>query len=108
MTSISTAALHARQPLETPPGAAAQRLSAGHAEEEGLRQTFDEVVGELLFGQMLKSMRKTVGKPAYFHGGKAEEIFTGQLDQVLSQKLTAASAHQVTGPMFELFTLSRR
>ena len=29
------------------------------------------------------SMRKTVGKAAYFDGGRAEEIFRGQLDQVI-------------------------
>ena len=36
-----------------------------------VRKTFESVLGELLFGEMLKGMRKTVGKPAYFHGGQA-------------------------------------
>jgi hypothetical protein len=53
-------------------------------------------------------MRSTLDKPAYFNGGRAEEIFTQQLDQVLSQKLSKASASQFTGPMYELFTLGRR
>ena len=65
-------------------------------------------MGESFYGQMLKSMRTTLGKPAYFNGGRAEEIFTQQLDQVLSQKLSKASASQFTGPMYQLFTLGRR
>lgn len=73
-----------------------------------LRQTFDKFVGETFFGQMLKSMRQTLGKPAYFHGGRAEELFQGQLDQTLAEKMTAASADRFTGPMYELFSLSRR
>ena len=72
-----------------------------------LRKQFDTFVGEAFYGQMLASMHKTVGKPAYFHGGRAEEVFQGQFDQILSTKLTAATASQFTGPMFELFSLSR-
>jgi len=50
---------------------------------------------------MLKAMRATVGKPAYFHGGRAEEVFQGQLDQQLAEHLTEASAAKFAEPMFE-------
>jgi hypothetical protein len=93
--------LAARQPAAGQPG-------AERPEDAELRKAFDDVVGELLFGAMLKAMRKTVGKPAYFHGGRAEEIFTQRLDLELTKKLTAASAHQISGPMYELFTLPRQ
>ena len=72
-----------------------------------LRKTVDAFVGEVFFGQMLESMRKTVGKPAYFHGGRGEEVFTERLDQVLSEEMTKASAGQFSGPMFQLFALNR-
>ena len=72
-----------------------------------LREKFDTFVGETFFSQMLSSLRKTVDKPAYFHGGRAEEVFQGQFDQMLSQELTKASAGQFSGPMFELFMLGR-
>ena len=62
-------------------------------------------MGEMIFGQILKSMRKTVGKPAYFHGGQAEEIFTQQLDQVLAQKISEASAEKFLEPLYELWSL---
>src|SRR5688500_16522284 len=57
-----------------------------------LKKNFTQFVGEAFYGQMLKSMRSTVGKPAYFHGGRTEEVFQGQLDQQLAQHFTETSA----------------
>jgi Rod binding domain-containing protein len=90
------------------PAAAAKANGPTPPEDPRLRKAFDQFVGETLFGQMLQSMRKTVGKPAYFHGGRAEEVFTQQLDQVLAQKLSESSADQLSGPMYELMTAPRR
>ena len=64
-----------------------------------LREQFNLFVGQTLFGQMLKSMRKTLGKPAYFHGGRAEEIFTEQLDQIMAEEIGKASAEKFAKPM---------
>lgn len=82
------------------------RLTAG-APDEPLRDAFRDFVGQTLFGQMLASMRSTVGKPAYFHGGRGEEIFSQQLDQVLVERITEASASTVADPMYELFNMQR-
>ena len=71
------------------------------------RDTFRQFVGETVFGQMLSSMRKTVEKTPYMHGGRAEEVFQGQLDQELSTKITEQSAGRFADPMFELFMLQR-
>jgi flagellar protein FlgJ len=73
-----------------------------------LREAFDDFVGQTFFSQMLSAMRKTVDKPAYFHGGRTEEIFQSQLDQALSEELSEAAASTFTDPMFELFTLQRQ
>jgi Rod binding domain-containing protein len=81
--------------------AAAIAGGQGKGSEQELREKFSQFVGETFFGQMLKSMRATVGKPAYFHGGRAEEAFQGQLDQTLSQHMTKASASRFADPMFE-------
>jgi len=72
-----------------------------------LRKAFDQFVGEAFYGQLLGAMRKTVGTPAYFYGGRAEEIFQGQLDQTMAEQMTEAGANSFTGPMFELFNLQR-
>ena len=77
-------------------------LSAKGNEKTGeLHEKFTQFVGEAFFGQMLKAMRSTVGKPAYFYGGHAEEVFQGQLDQTMSEHLTKASASKFAEPMFE-------
>lgn len=65
-----------------------------------LREQFTQFVGEAFFGQMIKAMRSTAGKPAYFHGGRAEEVFQGQLDQKLAEHLTETSADKFAEPMF--------
>ena len=74
--------------------------SKGHSPEE-VREKFTEFVGEAFYGQMFKAMRSTVGKPAYFYGGRAEEAFQGQLDQTMTEQLTKASASKFAEPMFE-------
>ena len=82
-------------------------VSAKSQDDVEARETFQSVMGELLFGQMLKAMRKTVGKPAYFHGGRGEEIFTQHLDQILSKNMAEASGDTFVGPMYELFAARR-
>jgi Rod binding domain-containing protein len=73
----------------------------GRGNNEELREKFTQFVGEAFYGQMLKAMRSTVGKPAYFNGGRAEEVFQGQLDQTMSEHMTKASASKFAEPMFE-------
>jgi hypothetical protein len=66
-----------------------------------LRKHFTQFVGEAFYGQMMKAMRSTVGKPAYFHGGRGEEVFQGQLDQKMVEHMTEATADKFAEPMFE-------
>jgi len=82
--------------------------TAANESSEELREAFTQFVGQTLFGSMLSSMRKTVDKPAYLHGGRTEEVFQQQLDAHLVEDLTAASADTIADPMFELFNLQRR
>ena len=100
----SLAMLGAKQSASAPhPNAAV--LNRGSKVE--VREAFNDFVGQTFFSQMLSSMRETVGKPAYFHGGRAEEVFQGQLDAMMSEHLSDASAKQFADPMFELFMLQR-
>jgi hypothetical protein len=86
----------------TPTTGAAQ-ATGGSADQGQVREKFDAFVGQSFYGQLLHEMHKTVGKVHYFNGGRAEEAFQGQLDQVLSENMAKANAGQFTGPMFELF-----
>ena len=87
--------------------AAAQEDGGDAAGNEELREAFQSFVGETLFSQMLKAARKTQNKPAYFHGGRAEEMFQQQLDQVLAEKMAKTEGASYSNAMFELFTLKR-
>jgi peptidoglycan hydrolase FlgJ len=88
--------LNGIKPLRPSPASAEQQTEAA----KEVRDTFRKFVGEAFFGQMLKAMRSTQGKPAYFHGGRAEEVFQSQLDQVMSEHMTEASADKIADPMF--------
>jgi Rod binding domain-containing protein len=92
----------------SPTSQSASPAGPAAAADSPLRQAFNAFVGETFYAQMLKAMRETVGKPAYFYGGRAEEIFTQQLDQVMAQKLAQSSDAKLTGPMYNLFQLQRK
>jgi flagellar protein FlgJ len=85
----------------------ADQVREGEEDQPELREAFHQFVGESFFGMLLKTMRQSVGKAPYFHGGQAEEIFQGQMDQMLSERMTKASAASFAEPMYELFSLKR-
>lgn len=82
----------------TAPPTADEQLGAARE----LKSAYSDFVGKTFFGQMLKAMRSTLDKPAYFHGGQTEEVFRNQLDQHLADHMTEASADQIADPMFRL------
>lgn len=77
--------------------------NAGAIDNDKLRETFSKSVGEVFYTQMLKSLRQTVGKAAYLHGGNAEDMFESQLDQVLAETMAARDGDRLTGELFERF-----
>jgi Rod binding domain-containing protein len=107
MSSLSQINVASLAPPNIPP---ALRLGVGNEANglqglpaegnDALREAFTQFVGESFYGQMIKAMRSTVGKPAYFDGGRAEEAFRGQLDQALSEHMTSATADRFADPMF--------
>jgi Rod binding domain-containing protein len=99
LSSLTHASAASTRPSST------SALESIDPQQEKVRETFQSVVGETFYSQMLKSMRQTVGKPAYCYGGRGEEVFQQQLDQMLAQKMTEASAEQFSGPLWDQFTL---
>jgi flagellar protein FlgJ len=114
--SGSAAGISTGQPGSLPQltGGQTDRLLAEGAEltapgnDPELREAFDDFVGQTFYSLMLKELRQTVGKSPYFNGGRAEEVFQGQLDQVIAEKLSDSNASSFTGPMFDLFQLPRQ
>jgi hypothetical protein len=80
----------------------------GKAAGNEVREAFQEFVGKTFYGQLLKSMRKSVGEPAYFHGGRGEEVFRSQLDQIVVERIAETSAGPLSDSMYNLAALSRR
>ncbi|MDR1960373.1 MAG: rod-binding protein [Planctomycetaceae bacterium] len=92
------------QTAENTPKPPTQQSAKNHSE---FKKVFHQFVGEVLYGQLVKAMRQTQQKPAYFDGGRAEEIFQQQLDQVLVEKMSKAGTATITDPMFNLLTAKR-
>ena len=102
------AARPAAEKVKSPQTLEAPRSKLETVDETKLRETFNQFFCETFFTQLIKSMRTSVGEPAYFHGGRAEEVFQGQLDQMLSEEFAKTSADHIAAPMYELFQLQRR
>ncbi|MEN1678680.1 MAG: rod-binding protein [Planctomycetota bacterium] len=68
---------------------------------EKVQEAFRGFVGATVFGQMLGSMRGTVGEPAYFHGGQAEKVFQSQLDQAIADHMTSRDGAAFADSLFE-------
>jgi len=116
MTIQATSQLSSYLPAGAPPAASPSSLQtlqneagqAAPADDARLKEVFHQFVGETFFHQLIKSMRSTLGKPAYFHGGQAEEIFQSQLDQHLVSDLANNAGLQFSEDLYDLFRLQLR
>ena len=88
-------------------GTTINTTSVAPAADAKTRQAFDSSIGEMFFTQLLGAMRTTQGKPAYFHGGQAEEMFRSQLDQTIAQQMTKSHARDFTDALYERFALGQ-
>ncbi len=65
------------------------------------RQAFVRLVGTTLYGQMVRQLRSSVGKPPYLHGGYAEEMFQRRLDELVVENLTRRNGEQLAQAMLK-------
>ena len=91
-------------PIATPQTAKGARTSDRHLET---REAFQALVAGTFYKQMLKSLRNTLDKPAYFHGGQAENTFQAQLDQQIAEDLAAGRGGDFADKLYEAFVHSR-
>jgi len=64
-------------------------------------QAFVQMVGTTLYGQMVRQLRSSVGKPPYLHGGYAEEMFQRRLDELVVDNLTRRNGKQLAAGMLK-------
>lgn len=72
-----------------------------------LREAFTAFVGQTFFGELVRQLRASVPKSPLTHGGFGEEVFQSQLDQVLVERISQASATRLSEPLYQLL-LARR
>ena len=106
-SNADEAAKLATTPGDAPLSALLSERPSG-AGDDKVKKAFQDFVGQTFFGQMIASMRSTQGENPYFNGGRAEKIFQGQLDQVLTEELSDSSAAQFADPMYKLFQMQRQ
>ena len=79
------------------------KFSETQKEEITLRQAFQDFFAGTFYKQMFQSLRKMHSKPAYFHGGRAEEMFQSQMDQQVAENLARDQGSSFSDPMFSVF-----
>ncbi|MDA7951953.1 MAG: rod-binding protein [Pirellulaceae bacterium] len=84
-----------------------QEISSKNGGSPELKKAFSDFVGNTIFSQLMKSMRSTTKGAAYMNGGRAEEMFQKQLDQIMVEEMSDATADDIAQPMYELFQNQR-
>jgi hypothetical protein len=70
---------------------------------------FNQVLNQTMVGTVLKEARASASKSTLFNGGRGEEIFGAQLDQVFADKIGARMSTPVGGAaLSHLSSLARR
>ncbi|MBI1315168.1 hypothetical protein GC176_28085 [bacterium] len=68
---------------------------------EDIKRLYQQSIGGTFFRQMMKALRSSTGKAAYFNGGQAEKIFQGQLDELMVEKLSDVSGGTFSDQLFQ-------
>lgn len=103
MITLPTLPFGLDKPAQPAAPAALANVKTQDGKPNETREAFQKFVAGTFFKQMLKSMRNTLGKPAYFHGGQAEEIFRGQMDQEVAEQLAAKRGGSMSESLFQAF-----
>jgi len=84
--------------------AGAQQILSDHTHPQSeVEPVFQAFVAGTCYCEMLKSLHAMHDKPAYLHGGQAEELFQSQLDQVIAGQMAKEHGAALVGPLFEAF-----
>ena len=69
-----------------------------------VREKFQDFVSGTFYKQMLKALRQGQKNSKYFHGGQAEEIFRGQMDQQVAEDMAHQHGAAFSGPLFAAYS----
>lgn len=68
-----------------------------------LREVSGRVMGSVFFGTLLKTMRNSTLKGAYGHGGRGEEVFAAQLDEIFAERMGTTDSLGLTRALYDRF-----
>ncbi len=94
-----------RSSFDAARGVAADPITSGQPLTE--KEAFQSAVAGTFFKLMLQSLHKMHGKPAYFHGGQAEEMFQNQMDQQLSDEFAKSHGAPLTDALYQASVRNR-
>lgn len=77
------------------------------ARELQVREKFQEFTAGTFYKTMLKALRSSQHKPAYLHGGQAEDIFQSHLDNEFSTRFAKDYGDQFAGPLYDVYQSGR-
>lgn len=72
-----------------------------------VKEKFQDFTAGTFYKQMLKAMRDTQQKPAYFHGGQAEEVFQSQMDDIVTNNLAKSHGASLSDSLFKVYQQQR-
>lgn len=64
------------------------------------RKAYGEVAGNVFYGTLMKQMNESKLKGKYFHGGRGEEAFRGQLALELGKRMGQSPTDPLVNRMF--------
>lgn len=73
------------------------------AVKNNLRETVNQVMGSVFYGPLLASARNTALKSEVGHGGRGEDVFKAQLDQILAERAGGAAHEDVGDVLYRRF-----
>ncbi len=88
-------------------GALRTRLSAGEQSAD-LRRRVGEFVGTVFYGTLLREMQRSSLKGPYFHGGRGEDAFQGQLGLELAERMGRAPGDPMAEAVYRSLTASTK
>ena len=83
------------------PAAVSTTSITGAQSAKARRKAYGEVVGNMFYGTLLKQMNESKIKGNYFHGGRGEEAFRGQLALELGKRMGQSPTDPLVNRMFE-------
>ena len=83
------------------PAAVSTTSITGAQSAKARRKAYGEVVGNMFYGTLMKQMNDSKLKGSYFHGGRGEEAFRGQLALELGKRMGQSPTDPLVNRMFE-------